>query len=90
MRLAPDELSRAKHWQCFQVNAISMVGLLSSWILEMHYIFLSGIMAFYYQSQHVREVAAIVKLFEFVLVPLVQILTSAPIRRFIRLGSSQS
>ena len=76
--------------ECFQVNAISMMGLLSSWILELHYLFISGIMAFFYQSHHFREVAAILKLFEFVLIPLLQILTSAPIRGFIRLGSRQS
>ena len=72
-----------------QVNAISMVGLLCSWILEMHYIFISGVMVSFSEGHHVREVAAIFKLLEFVLVPLVQIWTSAPIMKFLRWGSTQ-
>jgi hypothetical protein len=55
-----------------QTNAISMLGLLCSWILEMHYIFLSLVMSVFAKAEHVREVAAILKLLEFVAVPVIQ------------------
>jgi hypothetical protein len=60
-----------------QVNAISMFGLLCSWILEIHYILVSAAMSVFAEGDHIREVAAILKLLEFVLVPVVCCLCKA-------------
>ena len=49
-----------------------MVGLLCSWLLELHYIFVSMVMAFFSTDYHIREIVATAKLLEFVLVPILQ------------------
>ena len=42
-----------------------------------------------YNAATVREIAAVFKLLEFVLIPMVQIFTSQPILRYMKYGSSQ-
>ena len=66
-----------------------MVGLLSSWTLELNYIIISFVLVLVTKSDRVREIAAVIKLLEFVLIPMVQIFTSQPIMRYIKYGSSQ-
>ena len=65
-------------------NAISMVGLLASWLMELWYIIIVGLLtAMIKDPVYVRDVATLIKMFEFVLLPMVQIFTSEPIKRFL-------
>ena len=66
-----------------------MVGLLCSWILGWNYIIISFVLILFTKSDRVREIAAVFKLLEFVLIPMVQIFTSQPILRYMKYGSSQ-
>ena len=66
-------------------NAISLAGQLVTWILETSYFLL---LIFYMNfavehSERSREVASIFKLLEFTLIPLAQVLTSAPLKKFV-------
>ena len=66
-------------------NAISLAGQLVTWILEASYFLL---MIFYMNfafehSERSREVASIFKLSEFTLIPLAQVLTSAPLKKYV-------
>ena len=66
-------------------NAISLAGQLVTGILETSYFLL---MIFYMNfavehSERSREVASIFKLLEFTLIPLAQVLTSPPLKKFV-------
>jgi len=68
-----------------RVNAISITGLFAGWLMEAWYLLITGLLVLVYSDQGlVREVSVCLKGFEFVLVPLVQIYTSAPIKRFLK------
>jgi hypothetical protein len=60
-----------------------MVGQLAAWIMEVWYSFLIGCLSAYYDMETLREVSTFLKNFEFMLIPLVEIHTSLPIRKFI-------
>ena len=62
-------------------NAISMLGLFASWLLEIWYIFFVGLLAFEFDISFLREVAAALKDFDFILIPIFQTLTSVPIKK---------
>ena len=65
-------------------NAISMIGLLASWLMELWYIIIGGLLtAIIKDPVYVRDVSTLIKMLEFVLLPLVQILSSEPIKRFL-------
>jgi hypothetical protein len=64
-------------------NAISMVGQFCSWILELSYFFLLIFFATRLYHDQRREIASIIKLYEFSLIPLVQIFTTASMRQFV-------
>ena len=65
-----------------RTNAISMMGLFLTWILEVCYITVTGIVVTVYKQEWFREYSAILRDFDFVVVPLIQILTTPPIKRF--------
>ena len=67
-----------------KTNAISMVGQVTSWIMEIWYIVLVGLLSTMFQIDLLREVSVLIKASEYFLIPLVQILTSAPIKRYFR------
>ncbi len=67
-----------------KTNATSMVGQITSWIMEIWYIILVGVLSTMFQVDLLREVSVLIKTSEYFLIPLVQILTSAPIKRFIK------
>jgi hypothetical protein len=60
-----------------------MLGLFGTWILEIWYISCVALLALKFDVALLREVAAVLKDFDFVLIPLIQILTSAPIKKAI-------
>ncbi len=51
--------------------------------MEMWYIKFAGFMATLFDFQEMREIAPFLKQLEFFLIPLVQVCTSAPIRKFL-------
>jgi hypothetical protein len=64
-----------------KTNAISMGGQVASWVMEIWYIVLVGLLSTMFQVELLREVSVIIKASDYFLIPLVQILTSAPIKR---------
>ena len=59
-----------------------MMGQLAAWIIEVWYAFLIGSLSPFYDMDTLREVATLVKNLEFLLIPLVEVYTSAPIREY--------
>ena len=72
-----------------KTNAISMVGQAISLVAEFWYIILIGVFSTMVEFSLLREVAVIVKIADFCIIPLIHILTSAPIKMFIKQGKSQ-
>ena len=66
-----------------RANSISLSGQVASWILEVWYIVLIGIFSNVLKFSSIRDFAPFLKTFEFLLIPLVQIKTSAPIKRYL-------
>jgi hypothetical protein len=64
-------------------NAISLVGQLSTWILETAYVLLLLNFAYLFSISTSRELASFIKLSEFTVIPFVQILCSPPLRKFV-------
>jgi hypothetical protein len=71
-----------------RVNAISLTGLVTGWLMEVWYIFLVGFLSLVMDRNVLREVSAVLKYYEFYLIPLVQVHTSDPLKKF-RLSSKQ-
>jgi hypothetical protein len=64
-----------------KTNAISMLGLFACWLLEVWYMILVGILAIQFEMDELKEVSATLKDFDFVWIPLLQIMTSASLRK---------
>ena len=64
-------------------NAISMMGQLVGWIMEVWHVVLIGILTPIFNLDSLRNVSSLLKNFEFCLIPLVQIWTSVPIKRYL-------
>jgi hypothetical protein len=71
-----------------RVNAISLTGLVMGWLMKVWFIILVGILSLIIDSYVLREVSTVLKQFEFYLVPLVQVHTSDPMKKF-RLSAMQ-
>ena len=84
--IAANILRREVIKQRNRTNAITMVGLFLTWLMELSYYSLVVILMTLGYDGHSREIATIIKMFEFSLVPLVQIMTSPPLRRFGNIG----
>ena len=67
-----------------KTTAISMVGQIASWFMEIWYIVLVGVLSTMFQVDLLREVSVLIKTSEYFLIPLVQVLTSASIKRFLK------
>ena len=65
-----------------KVNAISLTGQVAGWIMEMWYIVVIGFLNTVFNFELFREVAPFVKDLEFVLIPMIQIYSSEPIKKF--------
>jgi hypothetical protein len=63
-------------------NSISLTGQAAGWIMEVWYIILVGVFSTIYKFELTRELSPIIKLFEFVLIPLVEIQTTPPLKRY--------
>jgi hypothetical protein len=64
-------------------NAISLLGQLSTWLLETSYNLLMLYFIYLYRFDVNQELASIFKLSEFTLIPLAQVLCSPPLRNFL-------
>ena len=64
-------------------NAISMVGQLAGWIMEVWHLVLIGFLTPIFMLDSLRNTSSLLKNFEFFLIPLVQIWSSAPIKRYL-------
>jgi hypothetical protein len=60
-----------------------MVGQFAGWVMEIWYVLLIGLLSGFYNMEKMREFSSLVKDLEFVLIPLVEIYTSLPIRNYI-------
>ena len=63
-------------------NAISMAGQIISWITEVWYLAFLGLLSIVLKGSTLREVATMIKIADFFLVPLIQVMTSSPIQKF--------
>ena len=70
-----------------ETNAITMLGLFACWLLDVWYLVLAGILAAEFEMDLVKEVSAAFKDFDFVWIPLLQILTSSIMRKEVFLWS---
>ena len=66
-----------------KTNAISMVGQVTSWVMEIWYAVLIVMLSTFYDTDTLREIASLIKDFEFVFIPLVEVQTSSPIIKFL-------
>ena len=65
-----------------RANAISMVGQFARWVMDIWYAIVIGYIASIYNLDLIRELPPMLKNLEFVLIPIVEVYTSAPIQRF--------
>ena len=66
-----------------RANAISMVGQAISLMAQFWYILIVGILYAIFKGYLLREVAAMIKMIDFLIIPLIYIKTSEPIKKFI-------
>lgn len=64
-------------------NVISMAGLFATWLMELAYFIWLALFFKWNYSDHVRELLTIIKMAEFVIIPLVQVVTSPPLKNFV-------
>ena len=67
-----------------KTNAISMVGQAVSLVAVFWYIILIGLFSTIVEFSLLREVATVVKIADFFIIPLIHIKTSAPMKMFIK------
>jgi len=82
-------LSQSVLKQRNRTNAISMLGLFITFILEVCFVILVGIISTVFDQEWFREYPSALKGFDFALVPWIQILTSSPIKQFRQKMSGQ-
>ena len=58
-------------------------GLFASWIMEVWFLLLMAFVSVFFDGTLFREIASIVKYFEYYFIPLVQIKTSSPIKSYV-------
>ena len=67
-----------------RTNAINLLGLFSTWLFDIAYIICVGLLFFVVTDQnHVRDYVGVFKSYEYLLIPLIQIKTSASLKRFV-------
>jgi hypothetical protein len=64
-------------------NAISFAGQFATWLLQTFYIVATAVVINISKTGYSRELAVVLKTSEFLLVPLIQIFTSPPLKRFV-------
>ena len=64
-----------------QVNAVSLTGLFAGWLMEVWYVVFVGIIAILFKNDSLYEMSTFCKVYAYYLVPIVQVSTSALLRR---------
>jgi hypothetical protein len=67
-----------------RTNAISIIGLFATWTIQIGFILINSIILYFFELEWVREYLALLKDSFFFLLPLTEIVTSAPIKRFLK------
>lgn len=68
-----------------RVNAISLMGLFATWVLEFTYTIIAGILAAFISDGNIlRELVSSMISFGFFLIPLIQIYTTPSIKSFMK------
>ncbi len=70
-------------YKIFLLTYSSLTGQILSWLMKSWYMICIGFLATIFQMKEMREIVPFLKQLEFALVPLVQVLTSPPIKSFI-------
>jgi len=67
-----------------KANAINLTGLFATWVTELVYPVFVGLLFFVVSGHNdVRDATSCLKLFDYFLIPLIQIHTSPPLKRFL-------
>jgi hypothetical protein len=66
-----------------KTNAISVIGLFASWVLQISDLLIYGVFATQFKMEWLREVTAVFKGFDFLWIPMIQILTTPPMRKMV-------
>jgi len=66
-----------------KTNAISVFGLFASWVLQISDLLIYGVFATQFKMEWLREVTAVFKGFDFLWIPIIQILTTPPMRKMV-------
>ena len=67
-----------------RTTAISMVGQILSWFMQVWYTVLVGVLSTMFKVDLLREISVLVKISQYFYIPLLQIFTSTHIKNFIR------
>jgi hypothetical protein len=70
--------------QCNRTNAVTMTGQIICFFIEIWFLIIVGLMAIPYNEFLMREWAGIIKAVDFFLIPLVMVLTSSPLKNFLK------
>jgi len=65
-------------------NAFSMAGQIAGWLMNVWPVLLVAVLSTFFESSNVRDIMPFFKMIEFVLLPLIQMYTSPPIRRYLK------
>ena len=82
--IAAQIVSQATLYSRNRSTAISMVGQIASWLMEVWYTVLVGIFTPMIKIDLLREVSVLVRISQYFYIPLMQILTSDPIKNYIK------
>lgn len=66
-----------------KTNAISLIGLFASWVLQTSDLLIVGVLSTKFELEWLREVTALLKGSDFLWIPMIQILTTPPIRKMV-------
>jgi hypothetical protein len=66
-----------------RTNAISFFGQFCTWVAGILYILMALLFSIFAKTDHARELGAVFRLSQFFIIPLIEILTSPPLKRYI-------
>ena len=66
-----------------RVNAVTLKGLFATWVMEVFQVVVAGLLSNVIGNRWNRELSAFLRQTEFLLIPLIQIHTSPPIKRLL-------
>jgi hypothetical protein len=67
-----------------RVHGITLIGQTSSWLIEFLYVLLAGTLGSFFGGSFLREFVSFFKGLDFVLIPLIQIITTPSMRSFLK------